>query len=198
MWSAIGIIVASALILWFSVRLFAKGLSRLRPDTGELKQRRPAPRRGLILLVSRGDTCRKAIEYHRPLLERCWLICSAKSYPVAEELRRAFQEVQIPEPIVIRDINNPLEYSDAVNDIYEHLPDGWREDDVMADYTGMTAHGSVGMALACLAPVRPLEYVPARYDDQLQAIEALDPIEILLQAPQVEPRVRHEFPGAGE
>jgi hypothetical protein len=150
------------------------------------------------LLVSRADTCRKAIEYHLPLLERCWLICSARSYPVADELQREFQQVQFPDPIIITDINNPLEYSDAVNDIYQHLPDGWREDDVMADYTGMTAHGSVGMALACLAPVRPLEYMQARYDDELRPIETLNhPIEIFLQPTRVE-RVRHTLPGAGE
>jgi hypothetical protein len=185
-WAAAGIILAAVLILWFSVRLFARGLSRLRPDAGELKQRRPAPRRGLILLVSRHDTCRKAIEYHLPLLERCWLICSAKSYETAEELRREFaSKVQIPEPILIKDVNNPLEYSECVKEIYEQLSEGWQDDDVIADYTGMTAHGSVGMALACLTPTRPLEYTPGRYDDRLNVIEPLDPIEIVLQEPRI-------------
>jgi len=185
-WAATGIILAAVLILWFSVRLFEKGLSRLKPEAGELTKRRPAPRRGLILLVSRADTCRKAIEYHLPLLERCWLICSAKSYETAEELRGDFaSRVQIPEPMLIKDVNNPLEYSDCVNEIYEQLPEGWQDDDVIADYTGMTAHGSVGMALACLVPMRPLEYTPGRYDDRLNAIEPLDPIEIVLREPRV-------------
>lgn len=169
------------LVLAISAWLFARTLSRLLPPPIEFKQQAPEFRRGLILLVSRPETCRKALEYHLPILERCWVLCSAKTLGVAEELRGEFQgRLRMNHPIVINDVNNPLEFADRVDEIYTNLPAGWRVEDVIADYTGMTAHGSVGVAIACISPPRPLQYTPARYDEQMKPIAPLDPIEIRL------------------
>ncbi len=178
---ALKITVGAVFVLAFCVWLLYRWLSRVEPQPVDFKQRKPEFKRGLILLVSKPETCRKAIEYHLPILERCWLVCSLQSLEVAEALRNEFRvRLQLPNPVIINDVNNPLEFADRVNEIYTHLPEGWRDDDVIADYTGMTAHGSVGMALACLAPARPLQYTPGRYDAGLQAVAPLDPIEITL------------------
>ncbi|MBS1792184.1 MAG: CRISPR-associated protein [Acidobacteria bacterium] len=189
--AALSIAVGAFLVLAFCVWLLMKWLSRLTPPPDEFKQKRPDRRRGLILLVSKPETSRKALDFHIPTLERCWLLCSIQSLQVAESLRAEFQskvqaefqtKLHIPDPTVINDVNNPLEFTDRVNEIYSNLPSGWGENDVIADYTGMTAHGSVGMALACLSPSRPLQYTPGKYDSALDAIAPLDPIEIVLRS----------------
>ncbi|MDQ3013916.1 MAG: hypothetical protein M3X11_24845 [Acidobacteriota bacterium] len=129
------------------------------------------------------DTCSRAIEFHQKeqTLEQCWLICSAQSFETAQEFQSKYAgKLTIHDPLVVNDVNDPLEYRKLVNEIYKHLPDGWSEDDVIADYTGMTAHASVGMALACLSSKRPLQYIPPINDANLQAIGALDPIEIVI------------------
>ena len=42
----------------------------------------------------------------------------------------------------------------------------------------LTAHGSVGVVLACWNRDRPMQYTPAVYDEQRKPIRPLDPIEI--------------------
>lgn len=179
--TVLSIAFSAFLVLLFCVWGFKQWVSRLEPPQADFKQRKPEFKRGLILLVSKPETCRRAIEYHLPILERCWLLCSLQSLQVAESLRDEFiSRVKMSDPVVINDVNNPLEFADRVNEIYAHLPDGWRDNDAIADYTGMTAHGSVGMALACLSPARPLQYTPGRYDAELDVVAPLDPIEITL------------------
>jgi hypothetical protein len=178
--AALKIALGSLLILMFSVLGLRWVLSRAPARPPLLSERPPAKRRGLILLVSNIAACQKAIRYHQPELERCWLLCSLKSLEKANVLCSEFPNICLGDPIIINDVNNPLEFRECVNAIYTRLPDGWQEEDVIADYTGMTAHASVGMALACLVATRPLQYTPASYDEKMQAIAPLDPIEIVL------------------
>jgi hypothetical protein len=174
------IVCGALIILVLSVLIFALNLMRLRSQNLSLNEYAPAKRRGLILLVSHLEICRKAISYHQPKLEICWLICSTRSLPEAESLSREFAEVQMPPPTVINNINDPMDFFHHVKEIYSHLPEGWNDADVIADYTGMTSHGSVGMALACMSPQRPLQYTPAEVDDHLRPVNPLDPIEVVL------------------
>lgn len=136
---------------------------------------------GLILLVSQPEACETAIRFHLPVLKRCWLICSSYTFNKAQDLRQRFPKVCVAQPIVVNDIYDPLEIRDQVDDIYRtRLPKGWKESDVIADYTGMTAHASVGTVLACLKTNRPLQYTPAKVDQQGKIIGSLNPIRILL------------------
>jgi hypothetical protein len=192
---ALQIIISAIAVLGFCIFLLQRWLARMQPQTVELIQAKPGFRRGLILLVSRPETCRRAIEYHLPILERCWLLCSAQTFATAEALRDEYQgRVEMPTPLVINDVNDPVEYRDRVNEIYARLPAGWNEQDVIADYTGMTAHGSVGVALACLSPLRSLQYTPALYNQALQSIASLDPIEIVIAAEKSAPVVAQVAP----
>ncbi len=185
--SLAAIAVSALLVLILCVWGFQQWLLRLTPAPVEFRQQPPGFRRGLIVLVGRQlDTCRKAIQFHQPILERCWLICSVQSLENAQELKAEYDgKLTIPDLLVVNDVNDPLEFRNLVNDIYLHLPAGWSEQDVIADYTGMTAHASVGMVLACLSTVRPLQYIPPVNDSNLRAIAALDPIEIVIATEQV-------------
>jgi hypothetical protein len=112
-------------------------------------------------------------------LERVWLICSTgSSQDLANALRREYPNVCRGEPIVINDVNDPEEYYREVVKIHARLPDGWKSSDVIADYTGMTKHGSVGMVLACMGADRPLQYTLAKKDAQGKVTGSQTCIEI--------------------
>ncbi|MGF1979760.1 MAG: CRISPR-associated protein [Nostoc sp. CmiSLP01] len=180
--AAFGIALGSVLIFIFSVWLLAKSLRNFRRspeiDLGKLP---PKKHKGLMLLVSRDEPCRKAIEYHLPKLEHCWLICSSQSLDVAKKLKQEFPNLKISEPIVVNDIYDPIEFYQVVKKIYKHLPPGWTVEDAIADFTGMTAQGSVGMVLASLSVQSPLQYTPAESKNGQATGYSLNPIEITLK-----------------
>lgn len=60
------------------------------------------------------------------------------------------------------------------------LTQGWTPDDIIADFTGMTAQASVGMVLASLSVQSPLQYTPAQSQDGKPTGRSLNPIEITL------------------
>lgn len=160
------------------------------PRVEFLSGQSPAQRQGLIIAVSRNQiaTAKEAIRWHRPSLRHCWLLCSAEAAENAAALRSEFdgERVVCHPPVVITDVNDPMQFYRAVQDIYARLPEGLKEEDVIADYTGMTAHASVGIALACSGKGRPIQYVPARI--VLDELTPLPPIEIKIDWPAVAAR----------
>jgi hypothetical protein len=162
--------------------IVSRRVDRLRRDRPVIRKRQPRQYPGLIVLVSNVEACEMAIRYHLPLLQRCWLICSTATFGKAQEVARLFPLVCLDDPIVINDVYDPMEFRDAVNGVYvDRLPVGWGPSDVIADYAGMTAHGSVGMVLANLMTDRPLQYTPALVDGVTQrVVGSLEPIEITL------------------
>ncbi|MEH1855388.1 MAG: CRISPR-associated protein [Nostoc sp.] len=179
--SAVGIAFGSVLIFMFSVWFLAKSLSKMRSPEIDLGKLPPKQHKGLMLLVSREEPCKKAIEYHLPELEYCWLICSSQSLDLAKKLKQDFPKLKIAEPIVVNDVYDPLEFYKVVKKIYKHLPAGWTIEDAIADFTGMTAHGSVGMVLASLSAQSLLQYTPAEFKDGQSTGYSLNPIEIALK-----------------
>ena len=157
-------------------------VDRLRHDRPMIQKHQPKKYPGLILLVSQPESCRTAINYHLPQLQQCWLICSLQTLDKAKEVMKEFPAVCLADPIVVNDVYDPIEFRDAVNEIYtDRLPLGWLTSDVIADYAGMTAHGSVGMVLANLMTDRPLQYTPAHIDRATgRIVGSLDPMEIRL------------------
>ncbi len=178
-WALIGITVGALLIfllcLWLVTMVMTQMGRPLRAYTCT-----PEKHKGLILLVSRTEACEKAITSHRSILQQIWLLCSAKTLHIAEQIRDANADLVVNEPIVINDLNNPLEVKGWIEQIYAGLPSDWEESDLIADYTGMTAHCSVGVALACLSPTRHLQYTPAIFDANLNAVGSGEPIEVRL------------------
>lgn len=178
--AALQIAVGSLLIFSFSVLLFARGLRRMEPQILP-GAHTPSKHRGLILLVSREATCRVAIEYHQPELKYCWLLHSNESRQIAIDLREEFEAQGITfNLILVENVYNPVEFFHTVRRIYASLPPNCDPQDVIADYTGMTAHGSVGMVLAGISapPYTPLQYTPAQPEDPTKSMA---PIEIVLR-----------------
>jgi len=185
--AAILIGLGSLLIFLVSVRLFAQGLRKLEPQTIADAQI-PSKHRGLILLVSQKVPCQIAIQHHLPTLERCWLLYSAESQDMADFLQNAFSQFELAFKLIrVNDVYNPLEFYQHVRRIYAQLPQGWSPQQVIADYTGMTAHGSVGIVLASLAasPHTPLQYTPA---DPNHPGASLTPMEIVLRPQTATPK----------
>jgi hypothetical protein len=179
--AATGIAAGSVLILlwasWHVGRIIKFG----KPINPIANESRPIKRKGLILLVSKEETCRKAIEWHQQKLEHCWLICSQLSKPVAKTLKDQLEDINVVARIEeIKDAFDPIGLKEKVDSIYENLPANCQEADVILDFTGMTVLASVGSVLACLDESRAIQYVPAEYNDKGQPVKPLDPIEIVL------------------
>jgi hypothetical protein len=190
--------LAAISLMIFVVAVIAVGwvisrrLARLPVDIPFEVQQKALDRRykGLILLVSQPAACETAIRFHLPVLQRCWLVCSTKTLEDAQALCQQFPAICVDQPIVVNDIYNPLEFRARINAIYRaRLPKGWHESEVIADYTGMTAHASVGTVLACVGTSRPLQYTPAQVDRQGKIAGSLNPIRILLHREVSKPGV---------
>lgn len=177
------IALGSVLIFGSMVWVLQKKLEKqLQSPPLNLDKQPPVKHRGLILLVSRPEPCKAAIEFHSPVLERCWLICSQSTLSTAKELKQELTQLQIADPIVVNDVYDPIEFFRAVKRIYGNLPQGWNGEDVIADFTGMTVLGSVGMVLACRSLGNQLQYTPAEFkDDGKPSGRSLMPIEIVLK-----------------
>lgn len=176
----LGAVIVFALV-WTGL---AANISRRLREPVRVAGSAPPRRKGLILLLSNPATSKKAVEYHLGALEKCWMLHSdhPSSMRTLAEMTEMLTENGIkPCPIRVEDAFSPEVVRDKVDRIYaEDLPEGWTEDDVIADYTGMTAPASVGMVLACLSPKRPLQYTPGRFDREGRPLEPLDPVEMQL------------------
>ncbi|MBI3650829.1 MAG: hypothetical protein HY231_07240 [Acidobacteria bacterium] len=169
------------LFIIFSGLLLKKYLNRHRETAPLVGKKQPEMRKGLILLVSQEAVCRKAIRWHQKILSKCWLVCSTKSNKIGERLKEEFENESTDFEIISitdKDVFDPLVLKEKVEEIYQNLPQFFTEQDVILDFTGMTATASVGAVLACFDKDRPIQYIPAPYNEKLEAIEPLDPIEV--------------------
>ncbi len=179
--AVIGIGISALLVLGGAVVALKHFVRQLQTAPTLIGKRSPEPRKGLILMVSEMETCRKAIAWHREKLKRCWLFYSSRSQDTAEKLRQELAEAGVKgEMLFIADVFDPLEFKQKVENVYAALPEGFAESDVILDFTGMTGCASVGSVVACLAPHRPKQYTPGQYDTKLEAMQPFDPVEIVL------------------
>ncbi len=177
----IRISLGAFLFIIMSGWVLRKFLYRRQLVNFSIGKKAPDKRKGLILLVSNILTARKAIELHKDLLTKCWLVCSYTSEKIGEELKSEFNNELLEfEIITIGDLEvfDPLILRNIVDRIYSNLPEFFIENDVILDFTGMTAVASVGSVLACVGKNRPMQYIPAPYNQKLKAIQPLEPIEI--------------------
>ena len=146
--------------------------------------------KGLVVLVSPGkgsESAAKAIEYHQATLARAWLVHSDTSREAATALlERLSQRVEFSQGTFC-----PLHLSDAEFDnpglvqelierkVFEQLPEGIGESEVVVDITGGMKGTSAGAFLAGLPQGRRLEYVsPAATDTRGRGTRPGQPIEI--------------------
>jgi hypothetical protein len=142
----------------------------------------PGKKRGLIFLFSREDTLREAIEYHRPLLEDCWLLVTPEMQERAGEALGHFEGVAFHlQPLADRyDSGSCYE---TVRQIYRQEVGrlGMSPAEVIADITGGTKPMTMGAIVACLEGGYPVEHVPTRFDATGKPTGPLPPIEIVMQ-----------------
>lgn len=146
-------------------------------------KKKPDQRKGLILLISNILTAKAAIQFHKELLTHCWLVCSESSEKSGIELKNQYENESTEFtiiPINDQDVFDPLIFKNEIEKIYSNLPSFFSEQDIIVDFTGMTAVASVGAVLACVGKDRPMQYVPAPYSQKLKAVQPLEPIEIEL------------------
>lgn len=163
---------ALAGLLYLLIWLLSRETHRLLPLPREMHAR---PHGVLIALVGpgakkifyskpEGAPAAAAICYHLGLgiLKEVWLIASDEGVPVAEELRRLYGDrvaIHIVSPL-IKDILDMHETFAVANRLAGELTaEGWKPEEVIADYTGATTSMSVGLALAALRNGLSMEFM---------------------------------------
>lgn len=149
--------------------------------------------RWLIALASPGrgiETSGKAIRYHRPVLERAWLLCSRGGETPSEDAALALQHDLVFKGILrsdqiclvvlpVAEFMDPEKVRAAIDRIYDELPEDLDESDVIIDITGGRKTTTAGAFLAGLPEGRHLEIVePAEVDSSGHGTLPGDPIEI--------------------
>ncbi|VTS01028.1 hypothetical protein [Tuwongella immobilis] len=184
-WTFGGILIGSVAILLFAAWILQRRLSRQETVFSSLDRKTPNSRRGLVVLVSREPVVRKAIEAHTETLQRVWLICTKESKDVGLSLmgdEALTRNHQIPFNIeTLDDPYDPVACYQLVKRILADLPTGFTPEDLIADFTGMTALASIGMTLAATQVGVGLQYTPATLDANIQARKPLPPIEVTLE-----------------
>jgi len=161
--------------------MFARVVNRVRQRPPLPGKSKPTPRKGLIVLVSNPVSLKKAVDYHAETLEHCWFVVSAQSRSKADQTHQSLEsQNKTTHWVMVDDVYDPIEIRNKIAGIYDHLPEGLSESDVILDFTGMTSVASVGSVLACLNAARPIQYTPPVFNATMQPVGALDPIEITL------------------
>ncbi len=105
----------------------------------------------------------KAFIHHSERLNHCWLIHSKQSAINVELvdyfLKEVFRNKIQPEFIEITNPDDCKLINEVINNIYEKLPGGLTEKDVISDITAGNKPMTAGMIISCLPPQRKIEYV---------------------------------------
>jgi CRISPR-associated protein (Cas_Cas02710) len=189
-------IITGAFLTLISVAWFLSRLTHKLQSTPPLpNKKRPEKRKGIIFLVSNEPTIRKALEWHYSELRRCWLVCSEQSIELAKKFRNEIEtDNKKVEIILVNDVFDVVEIRNKVDGIYRKLPPDFSESDVILDFTGMTSIASVGAFLACLNEDRPIQYTPGVFDTQLRAVQARDPVEVVLDWQVLQTQTKNVLP----
>lgn len=169
-----------------------------RVGVAELTARFP----GLIVVMSLklDSPAEVAIRHHwngnHSGLKHCWIICTEKSLPFAQEMEKRFidegmtqfvefyygnyilEDIESEKPeqqlsLLVPDalLDDPDYIRKLVNCIYADAErKGLNEADIIADYTGGTKGTTAGILLACAVPERELQYISQVQSPALQAI----------------------------
>jgi hypothetical protein len=183
--AAIGTAFLSVIILLIDpipkfIDYLIRGRGALSSDLGTLPKRH----KGLIVLCSIGEniSAEQAIRYHykglsdehsEVVLEQCWMLTGGNaSYEAAQKLISKLVGSNFSNEIfkVVRmsgdDADNPAKVYETVEGIFQSLPEGFDDSDVIADYTGGTKSMTAGLVLACAIPSRELQVLkPRKYKD---------------------------------
>lgn len=183
-WTLVSLLAATIGTLAFANYYFHFRRKQLAEEGKRILGERPIPeqRKGLIVMMTKAPTARKAVEYHLPVLKHLWLITTPEMRDAANELRKFAEDHGVEGHALELDQEydaNRCYY--LVRGVYEQgaaavelLPT-----DVIADMTGGTKPMTAGMVLACNDMHAALEHVPTKFTGAGQPSLPLDPIEVL-------------------
>ena len=155
------------------------GFAPTRKNKGEQK---PSGKKGLILLVSRAESAKFAIDFHFlkcRTLEQIWLIpsnetaseyfggSSMKEVPIIEAYCQQLEHQEgRPLDVKVHEVGvSPADAQDTYDVVHRIFRRSkYEPDELIADFTGGTKPMSVGMIMACLPRARDLEYVSGKRD----------------------------------
>lgn len=195
LWKILGLAVVvlggAVFLLWWAFNRSARTVAKLDKES-------PAACPGLIFLVGRRDVFDKAVVPHEPKLQHVWLVHSPETLSEAEKIAAGEREKgRLVNLLAVGDVHDPDVFLRVVRGVYGALPGGVAAADVIADYTGLTAHASVGMALACLEAGAPLQYTPPANAGPGPVKESLPPFRVTIREVLL-PRSRVSIPRVGE
>lgn len=172
--------IASFIALWHL--RYRKILKKLSNQPWELKDPiRPAKKKGLILFLSNEPCAQHAIEYHKSTLKHIWMFYSPETETIRTSLQNKYPSIKI-ESICLKNLEE-LFLLDTVYDrlrgLFSKLPEGFKKEDVIIDTTGMTKPVTMGAFLAGQQYGYPLQYVQAKYNPELKAVQPADILEIV-------------------
>lgn len=141
----------------------------------------PPVRRGLIVLYGREVTARRAILHHRQRLEFIWFILTKQTKEEFDRLPAHWWGRAIAVQEIVLDPYKPAEASQAVENAVVHaeihrVP----VEELICDITGGTTAMTVGAFATCIRSGVAVQMVPGVFDKQRNAIEPLEPIEIII------------------
>ena len=166
-WLALGCLFIAGGILLVST-------ARHRYSQGQISLKQSVPPRqqmGLIVMAdANGDALRSAIEYCLPSLKHCWLLASRDTVATAQALVAQYQG-QVPnfyygELGYLVDPDQIQATYDTVVRIFdtEAPAAGLQPHDIVADISGGSKAMTAGVALACLARDRDMQFLKAARD----------------------------------
>jgi hypothetical protein len=168
------LILVVVLILLLDARLARQRL------VGPVANKPAAPHKGLIVLVSPGnlDVPLQSVQHHAQVLQHCWLIAShgggqdclasqRTAAELAEQIRLRWPQVQVHHGSDYQaDPDDVVSAWKLVDQVYAAASQlDLAATDILADITGGLKPMTAGMALACLAPERDMQYMKTVRDE---------------------------------
>jgi hypothetical protein len=176
----LGGVILAALLIVIVVLILLLDARLARQRLTAPVARPAAPHKGLIVLVSPGklDVPLQSIQHHAQLLQHCWLIASQGSgqdclasqrtaAELAEQIRLRWPKVEVHYGSDYQaDPDDVVSAWKLVDQIYAAAPQfDLAAPDILADITGGLKPMTAGMALACLAPERDMQYMKTVRDE---------------------------------
>lgn len=183
-WAGVTLIVLALITLGYAnVRAYRFRQHLIEGERVIGEKPHPTPRPGLIVLVTKAPTARKAIDYHQSTLEHLWLITTPEMREAANALRAHAETLGIQCHML--DLEQEYDASRCyylVRQVYEVAAPALSlaRSAIIADMTGGTKPMTAGMVLACSDLNAPLQHVPTRFVGDGQPTVPLDPIEVLI------------------
>ncbi len=176
----------TVLLLGAAYFLLTALIRLLRPPRTIPMGDRPAPRRGLILLLGghSDETGPWAIDHHQPTLEQIWFLITDRTEPVAQGLKRKYPELRTHQEEVTHHFR-PKDTANAVSRAVSHAATlGFSPADLICDVTGGTSAMTAGAILACLELGLDAQMVAASYHQGVLDVEkSIDVIDLNLHRP---------------